>query len=534
MRFVNRKSQMSQLGQLLADSLRRIDAYEAEALARREKDTIHVPTVGNTISTAYEQLRNASEYSEGDLLQQRAIRRYLRRVLSFHSKTDTKHLADELVAELTQAEYLTNDHTTKADVKAISRDIKRYYNAYWDFASTHHDIGSRSAFQTWILDMLAVRSEQTLQSHVRQLLFAHFAYTYLYDKVDTKKIIKNREIFDKEDMSVILYIAVHRALLKSDNATIRAALIDSYRKDIDDIDVFLRFNQKLDDLFTAKTTVNMTRVVSKNGAALRFVYSGFYGKDAPLTIHSLKSPEALEQNLHRHIEAEYKDLDKRLDVGIVRSVIFLLITKGIVGFAVEIPYDLFISGMILWTPFFVNLLFPALFIAFSRLTLTKPIARNTSAVIQQVSHMVFENDKDAYPLRLPKDTSSPFFNTIYATIFLIVFAGLSYLLYFIEFNLVQGIIFFTFLSTATFLSFRLSRQIHEIEVVNTPQGTLSLLRDIIYMPFIYVGQQISYRYSQVNIVATVLDILIELPLKTILRLVRQWTQFLNQKKDELI
>jgi hypothetical protein len=54
------------------------------------------------------------------------------------------------------------------------------------------------------------------------------------------------------------------------------------------------------------------------------------------------------------------------------------------------------------------------------------------------------------------------------------------------------------------------------------------------MPFIAVGQWISYRYSQVNIVAMALDILIELPLKTILRLVRQWTQFLNDKKDELI
>mgnify|MGYP001043415027 FL=1 len=127
---MNQHSQLSQLGINLVDSLQKIEAYEAAILARREKDTIHIPTVGSTISTAYEQLRNASEYSEGDLLQQRAIRRYLNRVLSFHAKVTTNHLADELIAELTQSEYLPNDHTTKTDVKAIARDIKRYYNAY--------------------------------------------------------------------------------------------------------------------------------------------------------------------------------------------------------------------------------------------------------------------------------------------------------------------------------------------------------------------------------------------------------------------
>ena len=118
--------------------------------------------------------------------------------------------------------------------------------------------------------------------------------------------------------------------------------------------------------------------------------------------------------------------------------------------------------------------------------------------------------------------------------FAVVFAGLSYILYRLQFNIVQGAIFFIFMSTASFLAFRLSNQIREIEALQLSQGSLSLLRDIIYMPFIYVGQQISYRYSRVNIIANVLDILIELPLKTILRLARQWTQFLNSKKDELL
>lgn len=531
---MNQTPKLSQQGKLLAESLRRVDAYESSLSAHRQKDTIHVPTVGSRLSTAYEQLRNASEYGETHLLQQRAIRRYLKRVLSFHTKVSTTHLADELVAELTQAEYIANDRTTRSDVKAIAGHIKRYYDAYWEYAESEHNTSKKMMFQDWMLDMLAVRCEQIFQSHLRQLMFAHFAVSYLTSRVKPRKLIKNHEKVPNDDMPIVLYIGTHRALLKSDNATIRTALVDSYQKDVDNIEEFVEFNHKLERLFNLKTTVYTTRIISKNGAALRFIYSGFFAGDAPLTENSLKSPESLEQNLHQHVEHEYSQLNRRLDKGIIRSIIFLLITKGIIGFALEFPYDMFLYGKLVLLPFLINLFFPSVFIAISRLTLSTPSDRNTSAVISQISNILFESDGRDFPIRLQKESSSIGFNMVYAITFLIVFAGLSWILYLLEFNLVQGIIFFIFLSTAAFLSFRLSRQIHELEVVNMPQSSLSLLRDIVYMPFIAVGQWISYRYGQVNIIAMTLDILIELPLKTILRLVRQWTQFLNEKKDELI
>jgi hypothetical protein len=37
-----------------------------------------------------------------------------------------------------------------------------------------------------------------------------------------------------------------------------------------------------------------------------------------------------------------------------------------------------------------------------------------------------------------------------------------------------------------------------------------------------------------NIIAQILDVVIELPLKTVMRLLRQWSTFLNNKKDELL
>lgn len=525
---------LSQLGLALIDSLKQVEAYEKATLARREKDTVHVPTVGSTISTAYEQLRNASEYAEDSLLQQRAIRRFLKRVLSFHAKTDTKSLADELITELTQSEYLSNDYVTKRDIDEISKYIDHYYAAYWTFADNEHRPAKRQAFQTYILDLLAAKCEQTLRGHVRQLLFAYFAFSYLQDKVSLKKLRRENEKITQSDFSIILYTAIHRAILKSDSMTIRSGLNDSYRIDITRLDEFYEFNKKLDELFECKTTAYTTRIIGKNGAALRFIYTGFYAEDAPLAVKILKTPDTLEHGLRSHIEKEYVTLDKKLDKGILRSIVFLLITKSIIGIAIEIPYDYLVYGAILWIPLIINLFFPSIFIALTRLTLTTPNSRNTTAIINQVIGILFNGSQDAPAIKMPKESSSIGFNTVYAFTFLLVFAGLSYILYLLHFNIVQGIIFFVFLSTASFLAFRLSRQIHELETVNANQGTVSLIRDIIYMPFIYVGQQISYRYSQVNIVAMILDILIELPLKTILRLVRQWMQFLNAKKDELI
>ena len=48
-----------------------------------------------------------------------------------------------------------------------------------------------------------------------------------------------------------------------------------------------------------------------------------------------------------------------------------------------------------------------------------------------------------------------------------------------------------------------------------------------------VGRWMSEKYAKVNIVALILDMLIELPLKTVLRLVRQWGAFIDDRKDRI-
>lgn len=526
--------QLSHLGQLLTESLQRIDAYEARVAANHQRDTIHINTVGSKLTAAYEQLRNASEYSEGNLLRQRAIRRFFVRTLSFYEKSSTKQLADELVTELTQAEYLPNNFLIRSDIKAIAGHIKRYYGAYWNYTKIEPDQKKRQKLRDWTLDVLSVRCEHTLQSNVRQISFTQFAFTYLQSQFDIADVVQPQEVIDPQDYPIILYIAIQKAILKLDHPAIRTNLLDSYRQDITFLHNFESFNEKLDYLFETKTVAMATRVLNRNGATLRMIYSGFYSKNGQLTTKDLGSTDKLAYAITKHAEREYSQLNKVLDNGIIKSIVFLLITKSIIGLAIEIPYDLAVLNHIAWVPLLLNLFFPAVFIAASRMTLVTPGERNTNAIVDQASNILFATSTPPHPIKIPKKTHSTGFTILYALMFAVAFAGLSYVLYLLKFTLVQGVIFFIFLSTASFLAFRLSNQVRELEAITLSQGSLSLLRDVLYMPFIYVGQQISFRYAKVNIVATMLDLVIELPLKTILRLLRQWTLFLSSKKDDML
>ena len=528
------KNSLSPLGKLLASSLEHITKYEHRLSQSRQGDNFYVNTAGSSITHAYEQLRNASEYTDDHLFRQRAIRRFLTRTLSFHEKTNIAPLAEELITELTLAGYIKNSSVSHQNCKDIKHQIKRYYQAYWQYVKIERSLGKRQQFRSWILDVLSVRCEQIIQPNVRQFSFTHFAFTYLQQHiaVDTIENQINQKI-DPHEHSIIIYIAIQQALLKLDRATIRTSLIDSYHQDIGIFARFEGFNERLDTLFDSEAVASVVRIIKKNGATLRMIYSGFYKPNARLTAQDIESEDALSYSLENHIKRDYNLLDKLLDNAITKSIVFLIITKSIIGLAVEVPYDIIVMGHIAWLPLIINLFFPAVFIALSRLTLTVPDDRNTRAIVNQASAILFK-DKNDPGIVARKSVASPGFTIAYALLFLIAFAGLSYILYLLHFNIVQGVIFVIFLSTASFLVFRMSTQIREIEAVTPAKRLSAVLRDVIYLPFIYVGQQISAKYAKMNIIAVTMDMLIEMPLKAMLRTIRQWTTFLNNKRDDLL
>jgi len=500
------------------------------ALKRQQEGTrFQVPGIGRKVSAAYEQLRKAAEYTEDHLLLQRAVRRFLYRSLSFSQHRTPKGIGEELIVELTQAGYVQNNTYGQHTAAAIHSIIDTHYRiTYGQLRDAHV---ARDDASGWTLDIMSVAIEELLQPHHQLDAIASFAHYHFTQRLPKAAFLKDSE--DETFYDTCLYIAIHKALFGSDRAVVRYALLGIHTQNTVDLQNFINVNRTIDHLFASHLTQRIERAVDRYGAPVRILHSmANVRSDIP---EILNKPHEFMQAYNHQIHHDYGQLKTRINHGIKRSIAFVFITKVIIGLAVEIPYDLIVTGMVALLPLIINLLFPPLYMASLRLSMHMPTGKSSDELYKYMWHALYEQQSDAMQRLSVRTKRTPLLGRIaYAILFFVPISITAYVLMLLNFNVVQGIIFFVFFSTVSFLGFRLSHMIRQLELVSEEQHILIALRDFFYLPFILVGQWISRKYAKINLVAYILDIVIELPLKTVLRLLRQWTKFLNEKHDELL
>lgn len=505
---------------------------QAKAIARDRKDEqekaekIHVVGAGSVVTAAYEQLRNAAEYSEEHLLLQKAIRRFYRRLFLTRSAESISRSGSELITELTYAGYIPNDSVPEKTTESINKLVIEYFSVYQQIQSSRNVANVRA--ETWAVDVLSVElSWLFIDMHTKEAL-AQFAFDHFKQTTDFTVLFNGAT---PANLEPALYVAINKALLKFDPAIIRAALLRRYNQSTRDFAGYCSVNAEINTLLESDTTEKLTRFVDRQGAPLRIIARMLEEQGGVDELLSRKT--RFLNAFESQVSSEYKSINKRINRGIFKSVVFLIITKALVGLAIEIPYDIMVHQTIIWLALIVNLLFPPIYMVLLRATLILPPGANTSKLVSQAETILYGNiSQNLY--RQPKDSFGAMYNILYALFMLVVFGGVTWLLMtYLQFEIPHVIVFFIFLSGASFLGFRLSRMIREIESVDSQQNGVTLVRDFLYMPFVVVGRWLSEKYAQVNFVSMILDMVIELPLKTILRLLRQWSAFISSKQDQL-
>lgn len=516
---------LNQFGQYIRSQLH---AARREQAALADAQTINVAGVGHVVSAAYEQLRNAAEYTQEHLLRQKAIRRFYVRNLQFFAHNSVgRSIAEELIVELTQAGYIDNNSLPIETTDHLHRIVSEYYQIFWQLKNSGI---SRDAAREWVLQLLSVQTERLIETDPKMDTYVRFAFHHYQATLPKEAFLA--EDSDQADYEPCLYVAVHKALLKSDMANVRYDMMQLYALNTDNIAAYIAFHKNIDRLFQAGLTDRLTRHINKYGAPLRVLKSLIEENDKldDLLLDRKRFLAAYEAQITQEYEAARNKVNK----GLMKSIIFLLITKTLIGMAIEIPYDILVVGSIAVLPLVVNLFSPIIYMMLLGLGLGLPGETNTRAIREYMDTMLYSSGdtKSLYP-NMKKTGYSRGFTIVYTVLIIMILGLVIKLLADLHFNVVQGVIFFIFFATASFLGFRLSRIIREMELVVTKQSFVASVRDFIYMPFILLGQWLSEKYQKVNIIALILDTAIELPLKTILRLVRQWTSFISEKRDDI-
>lgn len=519
-------SELNKKGQMLQQHLTHQAGEAASKAEQRSKaEKVNVVGAGGVLTAAYEQLRNAAENTEEHLLLQKAIRRFYRQLFITRDESLLVQSGNELAVELTLAGYVPNDTLTSRQVAELSELARTYYGLYSELMKRRSV--SIKHLTAWTLDVLAVEAEAIVSDHGKEQVFLEFAYSEL------SSMLRAEEIFGHsvDNFDAALYVAIHQTLLKSNEAMVRAALLRRYEVRLDDLETYQTVNKQLDELFEADVTDKLRHIVDRQGAPLRILRRMIedYGDLDSLLTNRVNFLDKYE----KQIEIEYGRVAKRINRAIVRSIIFLIITKFLIGIAIEVPYDYWAHGGIIWLPLIINLLFPPIYMFALKATHQLPGHANTQTLVDRIDTMLYGGQSLALETRSRRRGTSAVFSTIYVVTSLFIFGALIYGLLLLNFSLVHIAIFFIFLSAASFLGFRLSRLIRELEVVRSAQNGMTFIRDQLYLPFVVVGQWMSDKYSKVNVVSIVLDMLIELPLKTVLRLVRQWGAFIDERKDQI-
>lgn len=489
-----------------------------------EGDKIHVSGVAGTLYFAYEQLRNIAEYTEQHLILRATIERFLKRHMQF---TDhPRKLGFELVEELTQERYLNNNTVTQGTVDLIDTYIEYYIKLQITLHSGAHHITREESIR-WTIQAASVKVEQFLNPSPKTEAFINFAYQHCLHALDRTDFAN----IPADDFDTAVYCATHRALIKSDIATTRAYYIAAAPSRSQTVDEFIRVNRQIDKLFDSPHVARLSRVVSRNGAPLRIIREVTQAQNSSAII---TQPAKLASFISVVADEQYQKTHNRLVKSIIRTLLFVFITKALIGLLIEIPYDIWLHGTVLMVPLVVNMAFPPLYMATAMWAVKKPDQANTDAIRKQVERILYTTDNPLH-YRIPKrDISGGLrfaFRIIYTLAYAASFGLAIWLLWLLDFTWVHVGVFFLFFSAVSFFRFRLIQQSRELDINDRRESIFAIIGDFFYTPFIKLGEWLSARYRRINVVTTILDLLIEMPLKTTLRILQEWVRFMRDKRE---
>lgn len=520
-------SNLSKLANLLVAS------FEKEEIKNQTKNGINVNRFVSEIATWYEKFRNAMDYREEEVVRRAAIERILKRRLIFGGNGEK--IAPALMRELLWARYFPDASISDEEIKKVAHVINLYKEFRRELLTRQREI--KIKVDTLIYQLLSSHLEIMLNKSKDIELISNFIFHLLRKHISIKDD-------SEETRDIQVFIAVRRAFAKDDIAFLRFHLFEQYFGKVSEENmpsIAENFSKGYKELERQIKYPLKERIISyvKKQLPPFLIFAQIIRRQRGGIRSLIANAVEFQNSVFTEATARYKTISSKVRTAIIRSVIFILLTKFFFAFSVEATYDNLVLGHVAWNSLVINIVVPPLLMVIASLFIRTPDHNNTKRIYDKIMNILFtENLQLDRPLilSLKPERKNPILNTIFTMLwwggFMVSFGLIIYILDKLQFSIASQGIFIFFMAMISFFTYRISQTAHSY-TVPVRQNFFAPIMDFFFMPVIRVGRRLTEGLSQINIFLYVFDYLIETPFKELFGFLEQWFFFLQTKREEM-
>lgn len=492
----------------------------------REEDVISVSSATKRVAFAYERFRNTLEPDEEDILRRRAIWRILTRRLD----EDRPPLvtATALLQELIRAHYI------KPLPISYAHEL-----AHLLVRAQQIDTRLPAKVGDWFLRIVAVAIDRLLYPRAVEESLVHL----MFEDV-TARTVWTDVFVPVPEQATQLYIACHRALFTADDYEIAYHYFIHHfpewqQSTINDGEAARmsgrveQFYQQLHQLVAHPARDRLMRLVRPTAVPYRLVRDMV--REHPDVFAG--PVDGLDTVTREVLQMRMKRIRSRMGKRVWHSVLFLFITKTLIGVLIELPYEILFLRGAHWLALAVNIVFHPVLLFFMSMSARLPGQKNSDRAVEQVRLIVTgEGELPTIVIGAPRSYGAltwSFFAVIYAVLFMGIFWGMFSILALLDFSLVAMGMFVVFLGLVSFLSTRIRASVDAVRVIPQREGAFGAMFSFLSLPVLEFGRFLAQNISQVNIALFLMDSVLEAPFKLLIDVTEEWFSFVRDRREEI-
>ncbi|MDP3758469.1 MAG: hypothetical protein Q8Q86_02020, partial [Candidatus Daviesbacteria bacterium] len=317
----------------------------------------------------------------------------------------------------------------------------------------------------WILHLLSSEIEHILKPNDPRDIMSNYIFRIFKDLVsisdDTEEV---------RDLQV--FIAVRRAYASDDLAFLRYHLCVQYfgvlnEEKLDKVAVhFLTAYRQIEQQFKYPAKDKIYTYV-KDQTIPFLILDDILRKHRGNALTLVSNEDYLNSEIMAACNARYKSVAGKVRRAIIRSVIFVFVTKAIFALFVEGAFERLFYGRTYWSSIIINIMTPPILMIIVGFLIESPNRENSYRILRKINTILYDDPPVlATPLQVKKKPNKidPLLWVVFVILWLataaLSFGAVVFLLSKFHVNPFSQGVFIFFLAIVSFVSYRINRTAH--------------------------------------------------------------------------